>query len=310
MFNRLPIIALRGDNFGVQAVQAHSLRRAGDGTVASMFAGRWLLVTFRSRRFWTLLLVFGLILSDLYFAFDKWGEPIRLQARLLHDQRRCLNFEEPVDRIVFDTDANRVDKLLKSADYFKNSQADGEIERAATSRGGWELYDEYCTLRGQVELLRTPPVTPKAAMLADLDDALEEGGGAQIYSAIAFMHARNSDGYPTRLVIVTVSWLRGKLDYIQFDGQAFSVAGAWGTPKRLAPSSTKSNPLQCFDQFDRPAIRVFAGQAMSDQSDGWTIAIETPLGRNTVEGRLNPDDSITLKLLDAPIFTRTTGGSP
>lgn len=232
-------------------------------------------LTARRARFIVALLV----ASNLYFAYDRWGESLRDQVVVLWAQRKCLTFEMPPDRVVLEASPNHTPLVLAA---------------------GREPFDRFVNAWQKV---------------GDWPDNWEVGSPD---STAVFVHDRQSRAGNARLVVVEAS-LNGPGAYIR---SIVIVPGTVSHPPREQPSNPAVDdpdndavvtlaPSRVEDE-DKPGVllRVFAGRVDPSDASRFTMNFENLYGRGTIEGVLNDDDSVTLKVISGTPAAWSSSSSP
>lgn len=273
-----------------------------------------------SRRYLWRLFLLSWAAFTVYLAYDHWEPWLRLQVPMLQEQRRCLRFTEPADRVVFETAATRVAALLQKPGY-TYSPAGAQLQSvfATTSPSAQPSFSpgaaistnaekQFQSLQGawdvlmRLEELRNPQ--PSGAGGSSWGGSLFGGGGPDAQT-IVFLHRRRA-GAAERLVVIRADWFASSIsldriysEWIGFSCELISPASPTGIPdavscKVIEPAVTlrPSEPMSF--------LRVYAGQPDPADEARFTIDYETRDGRGTIEGRLRPDDTVEMRAISGP----------
>ncbi len=116
-------------------------------------------------------------------------------------------------------------------------------------------------------------------------------------NTVVFLHERSVAGGASRLVVVSAKC--DEFDVVTLSSAIYSVASPIGEPDCLTQSG-KGDLLLAHSRPGLPPMRIFAGQPDSGDSSRITIRYELKTGPGLVEGHLNADDSVTLRIVDEP----------
>jgi hypothetical protein len=246
-----------------------------------------------------------------YLVYEKWGGPIRLQADLLNQQRACLRFEHPPDRVLFEPDPGRVATLLATHGYRAGnalsvtSQGRPAPGAAAVCVRAGSTFDSFRAAMNRVELSRrssgapAPPPAMAPLFAGSPSNALPEE------RFTVFLHRLSAGPGQERLVAVDAQYHSGSGGF-SFDATVYIPAGLFGTPAvvqglTLHRGGTFSTERGWLRQSSPPApIRLYAPRPDPTDAARFLLDYETAEGRGTVEGRLMPTDSVEMRILSGP----------
>jgi hypothetical protein len=238
---------------------------------------------------------------------------------MLQEQRRCLRFTEPASRVVFDTDGARASALTKLPGYSYNFNGSPTVpsptrpatqvwaavsttaeDRVQALEGAWDVVE-------RLEELRNPQPADFGAGAGQSRTIFGSSSSPEARSTV-FLHQRRA-GAVERLVVVRAEWFSvggptgmlwdNETDHLTFALDLFAPASWTGMPRELSRGNTIPQMVL------RPSgtsgvLRLYAGQADLADPARFTIDYETSEGRGTVEGRLHPDDTVTMRVLTGP----------
>jgi hypothetical protein len=230
----------------------------------------------------------GMVLSAHHF----WP-PLREQYRYLAWQRRCMGYDRPASMVVYDDDPN----------YWKtlgNHPGFGPVYFGPITM---PLYNP--------PFGHMPPVWAENPAAWICSDGSWQGAFPDRRENLAFLHGRRSPSGHERLVAVKfvaiLQWQSG-CD-IHLLGAAYQLAG-WrpgSNVQRLLvkesnPATWSRNALLLIPNRTQGLSRsqVLAGQADPADESRFTVRYTIDGAQGDVEGRLNDDDTISLRVLDGP----------
>ncbi|MDB5334045.1 MAG: hypothetical protein JWP03_5196 [Phycisphaerales bacterium] len=112
-----------------------------------------------------------------------------------------------------------------------------------------------------------------------------------------FAHGRHYPNGPNRLVEVCFS----ATEFVVGTDKPFAVIVA-EVPSalfRISEHWENPHPLSFILPPSEP-LKLFAGQADAADESHFTIAYSTPAGRGTIDGWLQPDDTVRMQVRDGP----------
>ena len=230
------------------------------------------------RRKWIRRALFWTLLSVVVLVLLRWGYlPVRDKATFLHHQRRCMTFGAAADTIAYTEDPATIARLAGGA----------------LSGPGWATLGH----KGKpVAYYLVPPSLRTLEQTPNVD--LTQGLGP------VFLHARTAPGGGERLVVVKVDSFRG---YGALPGgsplpnRMFDVGVMQPASVRAGPTVTKSlwKPTPKPPAFGE--LTFFAGQPDRNDPSHFTIEYRTPTARGTIDGWLQPDDTVRFSVRDGPL---------
>jgi hypothetical protein len=234
----------------------------------------------------------------LYLAYDRMWPWLRVQAPMLLEQRRCLRFTEPKDRVVFDSDPSRVAGLMKLAGYRVAAARTAAVSTVADDC--LAAFDDGQGQAAKLDELRNfrPDTGGGSAFWGGGGGLFGRGPDAE---AVVFLHRLNAGG-PDRLVVIQSSWYAPPGDpgseRAELSATVVVPASCMGKPEILAGLPTQSCKL--WAPASGQHMRIFAGQADPADPSRFTIDYQASDGRGTIEGRLRSDDTVEMKIASGP----------
>ena len=221
-------------------------------------------------------IVLWCVLPVAALALLKWGYvPVRDKLTFLHHQARCMAFDLPADTVTYTEDASTIARLTGGA-------ASGNGWATAFHNGKPVAY--YLAPRSLVYL--------------------EQSGACDIPqgSGPVFLHARRAGSGPQRLVVVKTDVMR---NFRRLRGtipdRLLDVSVVWPATVRSGANLTRSlwEPPRGSPAFG--TLTLYAGRPDPADDSHFTIDYQTPDGRGTIDGWLQPDDMVTLTVRDGPL---------
>lgn len=245
--------------------------------------GRWFKRTF---------LAF-LVLSNLYFAFDKWGGGLRLQARMLRYQQQCLRFAQPPTRVVLSTNPSQMAFLLSQGYDEPASMGGPNIAHLTFDPTAIDVLHQFDNLSNEIESRSRTPATAIGGIFAAPSDVNQT-------DPLVYLHKRTSPSGHVRLVGCSASFFLLPKTFAQIEAFAIEPASVFGL-RRKCELAQAAAPLRLKQATDYGWIQLFAGQADPTNPARFTIQYETPEGHGDVEGILMDDDAVQLRIADGPL---------
>lgn len=235
------------------------------------------------RRKWLHRSVALIILLVIGAASWRWGGVAWHQARLLYWQRQCLRYTAPADQIVYEEDPTIAAKLL----------------------AGDPQYSPYPLKRGSLTGPATgspinaaafvPACWPRFESANNVATTMIQWGRA--YGAVAFLHERVSASGHRRLVCVryfpdTNTFVASFLNGYNYNTGAIAPATLTKPPAQ----AMRTYVIDVISGWPRhpPLVRMYAGQIDLNDSSRFTIRYEMWGQTDTLDGRLDDNDDVTL----------------
>lgn len=244
------------------------------------------------RRKWLRRCVLLITLLGVSAACSRWGGAAWHQARLLYWQRQCLRYTTPADQIVYDEDPINAAKLLA---------ADSQYAPYPLKRGGISAPSAGLPVNAAAHV---PACWTRFESLTNTPVAIQWARG---YGSIAFLHERVSPSGHRRLVGVryfpdTNSFVASFLNGYNCNTEAITPATLTMPP---APAM-RAYLIDVLSGWPRhpPMVRMYAGQIDPNDPSRFTIRYEMWGQTDTLDGRLEDNDDVTLtprKLPEDPL---------
>jgi hypothetical protein len=241
-------------------------------------------------RKWIWHAVFSLAILLIAASVWRFWEPASFYCRAYYWKRACLTYQLPPTEVVWETDPQAVDLLLKSKP---------------------QEYLEKWLFRWNPEF--HPEITHLAVRREDIVftmEALWTGpsvAGSDVPNIDIFLHERTSRGIgggKSRLVEVRF--------YLQYDDpRTFQDLLTIRRVSEMGPTTSRPRNVAAFSRFSPhfsyrprviedprdppPNLRIYAGQPDPNDPSHFTFDYEQWGQRDTVDGWLEADDSVTLK---------------
>lgn len=291
----------------------------------------------RLRRWARRLFVLAWIALTLYLAYDRWWTLASLRLHYWREQRRCAQYEEPPDRVVFESEQSRMSLLVKQPGY----RAESELQFADIAPADRTLVamssiapDALAPLKAARDELRDFQAllalrTPAHRRYDRIDFPRDD-------QFIILMHRRVASSGRAGLVVIYVDWLSGRSpqdspqDYYDrlppdrrptardacFFGATVLPIGLLADPNtELNPVFAPGIKLYGVNRIATPAaenhwLRLYAGQPDRRDPARFTIDYETEQGRGTVSGLLLDDQSVKMRVESGPFQQQPPANVP
>jgi len=235
--------------------------------------------------------VLGLIVAATAVCGWRWGPYLWHQAKLLYWQRQCMNFSAPADTVVYEEDPAAAAVLLKTPGYSPYVLKRGAGRNAPTTPVQAAAFDPQCLIN--LAAFRPLQFGPFVAA----------PGGVGGCNAILFLHERISPAGHHRLVYVsyapsTVDFQPEFIAGYNYETSAVSPA-TWTTPLSFAQRFYAIDVLSGYPPTP-PLVRVYAGQPDPTDPAHFTVRYQIWGQEDTLDGRLQDDDQITLTPRQSP----------
>jgi hypothetical protein len=242
--------------------------------------------------------VLGVVVLGVAVACWWWREPVLARGRVVYWQHRCLTFEAPAERVVYEEEAGAAARLIGQGGYVdvRSNWSVGTGPAAAKPVAGYR-----------------PDAVTRFTAVAGWPAGTVRG-------AVVFAHERTSRTGVRRLVVVEMDDVRTQPIYSPFELRATVFEPApWhgGAPPRVMPPTPNrmlplSMPVSILPEVN---IRMWAGQVYPADAARFTIAYEmddrTGRGRGTIDGRLSDDGGhVKFTVRDGPAKPPAVWGSP
>jgi hypothetical protein len=226
----------------------------------------------RARRWLLALLVIFAI-----WGLADWGPDAAGQVRMLWVQRRCANLEIPPGAVIFDTDPDAGAALLAQGQDYVALNDSAVWPHTGVARREPDCWTSFKTiLFGRRNFWPPGPPAPKA-----------------------LVHRLRSAAGEERLVAIIVA-PSAPLSLLGIGLVAAVVRpGNWQT----APRWEGNSAFLRIDSATAARLRFFAGQIDPDDASRFTIRYEIDGQSGTVDGKLEDDNDVSLKLRDGPAKT-------
>jgi hypothetical protein len=216
------------------------------------------------------------VLPPAALALLVWGYvPVRDKFTFLHHQSRCMAFDLPAATVAYTEDPAAVARLTGGA----------------ASGGGWAtaLYNGKSVAYY---------LAPRSLVY------LEQSGACPIPQGTGpvFLHARRSRSGPQRLVVVKTDVMRNyRLVRSDIPDHLLDVSVVWPATTSSRANLTRSLWQPPGGSPDFGTLTLYAGRPDSADESHFTIDYQTPDGRGTIDGWLQPDDTVKLQVRDGPL---------
>lgn len=233
-----------------------------------------------------LLTVASAVLISLQWPWLWYG------SRDEYQWHRWLRFTMPPTKVVYEEDPMKAASLQTLPPY-PNSAYFGE--RGSTS-GTWK---DYRSRRGGPPVIYFPPSIQKLSIQR---------------MGLGFLHERSNSHSPRSLIWVQLGW-RSQRPPNWDDSKGLPprtevfLAGRRCTHDECVPPDSMLDVRLNWNYLRIPLrpdqiMRIYAGQPDPDDAAHFTIKYEIDNLPGTIDGRLEADDTVTLKILDGPAATR------
>ncbi len=231
----------------------------------------------RVRRVMGLLLGAGLLFAAWWFHAPVWEH-----AKLLYDQRQCMNYTAPPEQVVYDENNGTVSPLIGSAGYQGVPAGVHYASRALP------MFPPTVAVRPAPEL---------GTYLATMDQPLAPP------PATVFLHELRTKSGLVRLVAV----LRWPIDTghilhkFGLEPVVINPAGFTSRPVVHWPPPVLWSQVPAHNPADTQDLRFYAGQPDPADAAHFTIKYDLRNGSGIIDGRLNEDgQTVSLKILSGP----------
>jgi len=234
------------------------------------------------RRKWLRRSVFLIFLLGVGAVCWRWGGAAWHQARLLYWQRQCLRYTAPANQIVYEEDPVNAAKLMATdaqyAPYPLKRRTQSESFTAAPVNAA--AYVPACWAR--FESASNPLVS------------LQLG---RAYGAIVFLHERVAPSGHRRLVSVRYFPDIDTFVAAFINGYNYSTETITAATLRSPPTpAMRAYAIDVLSGYPRhpPMVRMYAGQIDPNDPSHFTIRYEMWGQTDTLDGRLDDNDDVTL----------------
>ncbi len=262
----------------------------------------------------------------LYLAYDRWSGPAALRVQFWKEQRRCLQYAEPPDRVVFDSNPPRTTPLGGLPGYRGGSPMEALLlDNAAPppkivtlSAQASDLLAHFIAARDDVNSRET---------LLDLQPSDPTGntyrGTFVDEKFVVMMHRRTPARGAAALVVIYANWRMGRppdplfhqvpeavrpteRDYITFDAAIIPAGPLADVSQPIEPALVAGVRLMGTQRvrFTEPRhwLRLYAGQPHAHDAAHFSVDYETERGRGTVDGELLSDRTVRMRVVSGPFI--------
>ena len=234
------------------------------------------------RRKWVRVIVIALALIALPLLMQRVYMPVRDKFTFLYHQSRCMTFAAAPVTVAYTEDRATVERL---------TGVHSISGRGTVAGPGWAA---LINSGKPVAYYLAPPSLRALEETRDVN--LPQGIGA------VFLHGRTSRGGAERLVVVKVDLMRkyGAYPRTGFFDQLLLASA-------MRPAGLVSGPSVTRSSWRPPSIpawgtlTLLAGQPDPSDASHFTIDYQTPAGKGTIDGWLQPDDTVKFEAHDGPL---------
>jgi hypothetical protein len=210
----------------------------------------------------------------------RWGGAAWHQARLLYWQRQCLRYTAPADQIVYDEDPINAAKLLAG---------DSQYGAYALKRRSGPTPVTGSSVNAAA---RVPDCWLRFGSITATTPKWGRGNGA-----VTFLHERVSRSGHRRLVCVRYfpeadTFVASLINGYNYSADAITPAAFTKPPVRALLVYV----IDVLSGWPRhpPMVRMYAGQIDPNDSSRFTIRYQMWAQSDTLDGRLEDNDDVTL----------------
>jgi hypothetical protein len=240
---------------------------------------RWRRIARRVFRYLPLLLLIVALAVGILVSF-RWPW-VWYGSRDEYQWHRWLNFTMSAEKVVYEEDPGRATRLLSlpsepASAYVGDPRA-----------GNFSLSNDY-TFHSSTKSAMYCPAMLRALLMYDRP-------------ALAFIHWRSAPTTGRALILVTSDWSSNGLRHrdIVYLSARRCTHDECVTGKRALNHRTGWNMIEVRLRPEQ-MMRIYAGQVDPKDDAHFTIKYEIDNVPGTIDGRLEADDTVTLKFLDGP----------
>ena len=229
------------------------------------------------RRKWVRGVLVAVALLALLVLVTRISVPLRNRITFLLQQDRCLRFSAGRDAVAYTEDAATVLRLT----------------------GGAPAGPDWATLADngrRIAFFRMPDALRHVEQSPAVN--LLQGNGP------VFLHGRTAPGGQERLVVVKVDLTRS---YLRNPKMVLGTVHLFNASV-MRPATLTQNPFVVRTNWQPPApvpkwgeLTLLAGQPDPADAAHFTIDYQTPAGKGTIDGWLQPDDTVKFQVRDGPL---------